>query len=100
MPMAEYLALNAFIAFRDGAVQVSRPASGLDGMLGLSVEASVLTGLPVLGGLVVLEVLGVLLVLGVLVVAGLLTGAGALVVAGVPVVAGLLVWVVVPDVAP
>ncbi len=78
MPIAEYWALKAFIALSDGAVQVSRPASGLEGMLGLSVEASVLSGLPVLGLLVVLEVLAVLLVVagaGVLVVAGVLTGA-------------------------
>src|ERR1700761_6181071 len=89
------------MAFSDGAVQVSRPASGLDGMLGLSVEASVLTGLPVLELLVVLEVLEVFLVVtgaGVLVAAGVLVEAGDLLVAGVA--AGLLVWVVVPDVEP
>src|ERR1700760_241226 len=95
MPTAEYLAFQAFIAFSDGAVQVSKPASGLFGMLGLSVEASVLVDEVVPDGLLVLVVLVLLVVLVVaavlLVVVGALVGAVVLVVAGALVATGLLV---------
>src|ERR1700761_781258 len=62
--MAEYLLFHAFIAFSDGAVQVSNPASGLLGTLALTVLVSVL-GTEVVAG--VLVAAGVLVVVGVLV---------------------------------
>ena len=64
-PMAEYLAFQAFIAFSDGAVQVSNPASGLAGIVALTVPVRVLAGVVVTVGALVEAAVGALVAVAV-----------------------------------